>query len=62
MADSNVNVRHEKIKQLMRVSTKFGGGDVTKLQALPGTVLRDFALALSASQGIDRVVSDAIDA
>ena len=42
-------------KQLMRVSTQKGGGEVTKY--VPGTALRDFALVIAASQGIDQVVS-----
>lgn len=55
--DPNIATGHGKIKQLMRVSTPSAGGDVVKLQAVPGTALRDFALFVAASQGIDQVVS-----
>ena len=47
------------VKQLMRVSTQGGGGDAKKTH-VPGTSLRDFALIVAASQGIDQVVSVAI--
>ena len=44
-------------KQLMRVSTTRGGGEVKKY--VPGTALRDFALIVAASQNVNQVVSGA---
>lgn len=42
------------MKQLMRVSTAKGGGQVQKY--VPETALRDFALCVAASEGINQVV------
>ena len=52
--DQNIDNVDGKVKQLMRVSTRGGGGDVRKY--VVGTSLRDFALVVAASQGIDQVV------
>ncbi|KAL7554746.1 hypothetical protein ACHAWF_018278 [Thalassiosira exigua] len=41
------------VKQLLRVSSSRGGGGVKKF--VPGTALRDFALVVSASEGIGSV-------
>ena len=52
--DQNIDNVNGVVKQLMRVSTRGGGGDVKKY--IVGTSLRDFALIVAASQGIDQVV------
>ena len=52
--DQNIDNVDGMTKQLMRVSTRGGGGDVRKYAV--GTSLRDFALVVAASQGIDQVV------
>ena len=52
--DSNIN-KNGTIKQLMRVSTRRGGGGVDKY--VPGTTLREFALNVAAAEGITEVVS-----
>ena len=51
--DQNINP-DGMVKQLMRVSTKKGGGDVKKCAV--GASLCDFALIVAASQGISQVV------
>ena len=53
--DNNIDMENGMVKQLMRVSTKRGGGGVDKY--VPGTTLREFALNLSAAEGIKEVVS-----
>ena len=53
--DCNIDNENGMIKQLMRVSTKQGGGGVDRY--VPGTTLREFALNLSAAEGIKEVVS-----
>ena len=52
--DQNIDNANGVVKQLMRVSTRGGGGDVRKY--IVGTSLRDFALIVAASQEIDQVV------
>lgn len=58
--DPNIDTEHGMVLQLLRVSTKHGGRSMGSSMQLnvPGKTLRDFALVISASHGINQVVSN----
>ncbi len=57
--EPNIDTEHGMVLQLLRVSTKHGGRLIGSPMQLivPGKTLRDFALVISASHGIKKLVS-----